>query len=202
MNSTVSPIDRASDNVSLEKSLGSKIRRFRKSKSMSIHELAEQASISVSMLSRMENGLTQASISTLQSICRALNVPIAILFSELSGSNESSFVKAGQGLKVMRRDNPIGHEYQLLGHSFSSDISMEPYLIRLENAEEEFPKIFHDGVEFIYMVKGKMIYQQGENIFDMSEGDSLYFDATVPHGPIELVKLPVVLITVIAALKK
>ena len=202
MNSKESSVEMDSKETSLEKSLGAKIRQFRKSKQMSIHELAKLAGISVSMLSRMENGLTQASISTLQSIGGVLNVPIAVLFSELTGSNESTFVKSGRGLTVQRRDNPIGHEYQLLGHSFHSEVSLEPYLIKLTNADEEFPKSFHDGIEFMYLLKGKMTYQQGDNIFEMEPGDSLYFDATVPHGPIKLTRLPVEILTTIATLKR
>ena len=101
---------------------------------------------------------------------------------------------------IQRHDNSIGHQFQLLGHAFHSEINLEPYLITLTEEAEEFPPIVHEGIEFIYIIEGEMTYQEGERTYRMCPGDSLYFDPTAPHGPVELVTLPIVMLTVISTL--
>ncbi|MDE0511194.1 MAG: XRE family transcriptional regulator [Gammaproteobacteria bacterium] len=184
----------------LERMLGETIRRARKKKNLSVQELSGIAEISVSMLSRIENGHTSASLSTLKSLSDALNISLANLFQNVRQSHESTFVKSGQGLTVQRHDNRIGHQYQLLGHTFHSDIKLEPYLITLTEKAEEFPLIFHEGIEFMYILEGEMIYQEGDRTYHMCPGDSLYFDPSSPHGPLELISVPVKMVTVISAL--
>ena len=185
---------------SLEQVIGATIRRARTKNGLSIHELTKLANISVSMLSRIENGHTSASLATLSAVASALNISLATLFHDARRSHESTFVKAGEGLLVQRHDNPIGHKFQLLGHAFHSEIDVEPYLITLTEETEEIPLIVHEGIEFIYMLEGQMIYQEGDRTYDMYPGDSLYFDPSSPHGPVRLVSVPVVMLTVISAI--
>ena len=76
--------------------------------------------------------------------------------------------------------------YQLLGHMIRSSVSVEPYLITLTEQSEMFSEFQHQGVEFIYMLEGQVTYRHGDRSFQLSEGDSLFFDAIAPHGPAEL----------------
>ncbi len=61
-----------------------------------------------------------------------------------------------------------------------------------------FPIFQHSGVEFIYLLQGSMIYRHLNATYTLTPGDSLFFDADAPHGPEELVTLPVRLLSVIA----
>ena len=40
-----------------------------------------------------------------------------------------------------------------------------------------------DAYEFKLLLKGKVSYTIGKEIFEMEEGDTLFFDATEPHNP-------------------
>ena len=62
-----------------------------------------------------------------------------------------------------------------------------------------FPIFQHAGLEFIYMLRGKVNYRHGDKTYKLSPGDSLFFDADAPHGPEELVKLPIVFLSVITS---
>ena len=53
------------------------------------------------------------------------------------------------------------------------------------------------GNEFIYILEGKLTYRHGNKLYRMSPGDSLLFDAEVPHGPEELLAVPVKYIAVL-----
>ena len=41
----------------------------------------------------------------------------------------------------------------------------------------------HDGLEFLYVLEGEVVYRHGNNLYRMTPGDSLFFDADAPHGP-------------------
>lgn len=57
--------------------------------------------------------------------------------------------------------------------------NMEPYLI--EPAFEEDAMFQHEGEEFIFVLEGRHELIYGGEKFTMEQGDSVYFDAGVPH---------------------
>jgi len=176
----------------LEHAIGRQVRVYRTQLGMTIANLARQANLSPGMLSKIENGHTSPSLGTLQSVARALNVPVTALFRKFEQEREASFVRAGQGLVIDRRGTRAGHQYHLLGHSVGDRTTLvEPYLIVILEATEVFPLFQHDGVEFIYILEGELVYRHGGRTYAMAKGDSLYFDADAPHGPEELTRLPI-----------
>ena len=66
---------------SLERALGAKIRAIRRERELSVLDLSNASDISAGMLSKIENGQISPSLSTLQSIASALNVPLSLLFA-------------------------------------------------------------------------------------------------------------------------
>jgi transcriptional regulator with XRE-family HTH domain len=182
--------DTAVDNQ-LEVAIGRQVRAFRSQLNMTVAEVAKQAGLSPGMLSKIENGHTSPSLATLSARSRALNVPVTSLFRKYEQERDCTFVKAGEGLTIERRGTRAGHQYQLLGHTIGKQVSVEPYLITLTEQSEIFPLFQHNGVEFIYMLGGEVVYRHGDKVYRLSPGDSLFFDADVPHGPEELVSLPI-----------
>jgi transcriptional regulator with XRE-family HTH domain len=184
----------------LEQSIGREVRRFREKLNITLSELAKAAKISAGMLSKIENGGTSLSLSSLQSLSRALHVPVTSLFRGYEEVRDATFVKAGEGLNIERRGTRAGHQYQLLGHTRNRPLSVEPYLVTLTAASDVFPVFQHDGIEFLYMLEGEVGYRHGAKVYLLTPGDSLFFDADVPHGPEELRKLPIRFLSVISHL--
>ena len=182
----------------LEKAIGRQVKRYRGQLGLTITDMCNRTGLSAGMMSKIENGNTSPSLATLRSLSTALNVPVTALFREFEEQRDATFVKAGEGLAIERRGTRAGHQYQLLGHSVHSDVSVEPYLITLEKESEVFPIFQHSGVEFIYLLQGSMIYRHLNAIYTLTPGDSLFFDADAPHGPEELVTLPVRFLSVIS----
>src|SRR5882757_9650592 len=87
----------------LERAIGTKIRDLRQALHLSVGHLANAASISTGMLSKIENGQISPSLSTLQALSLALNVPLTNLFAAFEEKRDCSFVKAGQGVAIERR---------------------------------------------------------------------------------------------------
>ena len=186
----------------LEESIGLEVRRLRDQLRMTISELARSADMSGGMLSKIENGSTSPSLSSLQALSRALNVPLTALFKGFEQSRGAMFVKAGDGLEIERRGTRAGHQYVLLGHMPHNDLTIEPYLIKLEDSSDVFPVFQHDGLEFIYMLEGEVDYRHGDNIYTLQPGDSLFFDADAQHGPEEMIKLPIRYLSIISYPRK
>jgi len=181
----------------LEIAIGQQVRAFRKQLHMTVAEVASQAHLSPGMLSKIENGLTSPSLATLKSLSGALNVPVTAFFRKYEEERDATFVKAGQGLNIERRGTRAGHQYQLLGHTVGKQVFVEPYLITLTEKSDVFPLFQHDGVEFIYMLAGEVIYRHADQTYRLTAGDSLFFDADAPHGPEELISLPIRFLAVI-----
>lgn len=176
----------------LEIAIGHEVRAYRKKLGITVTDLAAATGISLGMLSKIENGNISPSLTTLQSLSRALGVPLTAFFRRYEEPRNAVFVKAGQGIELERRGTRAGHQYNLLGHidNNSSGVIVEPYLITLTADSDVFPTFQHEGMEFLYMLEGEVVYRHGDQLYPMQPGDSLFFDADAPHGPEVLVKLP------------
>jgi transcriptional regulator with XRE-family HTH domain len=181
----------------LESEIGAEVRRLRKSLDLTVAELGMSSGISAGMLSKIENGSISPSLSTLSSLAKALNVPITGLFRETGEQRDCSFVRAGTGVRIERRGTKSGHLYDLLGHSLGGEVTVEPYLITLKADAEPYIDFRHAGVEFIYMLTGKVRYRHADRSYVLEPGDALFFDAAGRHGPEELIKAPMTYLSII-----
>ena len=174
----------------LEVAIGRQVRSLRKRLNMTVANVAKQAQLSSGMLSKIENGLTSPSLATLNSLASALHVPVTSLFRGYEEQRDVTYIKAGEGLPIERRGSHAGHQYQLLGHTIGKPYTIEPYLITISDKSEVFPVFQHTGMEFIYMLEGKVTYRHANKIYSLERGDSLFFDAEASHGPDEILGLP------------
>ena len=101
----------------LEEAIGREVRGFREKLGITISELAKAADMSAGMLSKIENGATSPSLSSLQALSKALQVPVTSLFRGFEEIRDASFVKAGQGLTIERRGTRAGHQYRRRRHA-------------------------------------------------------------------------------------
>ena len=183
--------------LNLEVSIGRRVRHLRQRLQLTATELAAEAGLSPGMLSKIENGGTSPSLSTLRALARALNVPMTSFFADFEERRDCSYVHAGQGVLIERRGTKAGHRYELLGHSLAGDIVVEPYLITLSEDANPYTQFQHDGMEFIFMLSGKVIYRHADKLYPMGPGDALFFDAGAPHGPEELIDRPMTYLSII-----
>ena len=183
----------------LAEAIGAQIREFRKQLKMTAVEVSKQADLSQGMLSKIERGVTSPSLNTLSAIAGALNVPVTAFFRKYEEQRDCSYVRDGEGLVIERQGSRAGHQYRLLGHNISKRINTEPYLITLTDESEVFPLFQHQGVEFIYLLEGEVVYRHANQTYLLRPGDSLFFDAEAPHGPEELISLPIRMIAVLSS---
>ena len=184
----------------LETAIGREIKALRTQQRIILAELAELAGLSAGMLSKIENGSTSASLTTLHQLSNALSVPITTFFRRFEEHRSAVLTKAGEGVETQRAGTRAGHQYNLLGHlgANASGVTVEPYLITLTKESDTFPAFQHDGVELLHMLEGEVDYRHGDHVYHMQPGDTLFFDADAPHGPEVLLKLPARYLSVIS----
>ena len=181
----------------LEVAIGREVKACRLALDLTVAEAARAAGFSTGMLSKIENGATSPSLATLQALSHALQVPVTAFFHRFEQTRTATFVKSGKGLTIERRGTRSGQQYQLLGHGTGKRLSVEPYLITLTQESDVFPLFQHAGTEFLYMLEGRVGYRHADRIYVLEPGDSLFFDADAPHGPEELLELPMRYLSII-----
>ena len=158
---------------------------------LNVGQLAERTGISKGMLSKIENAQTSPSLSTLERLSSALDMPVTSMFRGLAEERDAVFVKAGSGPEIVRKGTRAGHTYELLGTLRGPYKRIEPLLVSLVESTEVFPLFQHPGIEILYMLDGTMEYSYGREHYRMERGDTLQFEGDIPHGPTKLVKLPI-----------
>jgi len=191
---------RESREKNLETAIGREVRKFRRARGMTVADLGVATGLSVGMLSKIENGITSPSLTTLQVLSAALSVPVTAFFRRFEERREAVHVRAGEALEIERAGTRAGHQYNLLGHlgANNSGVVVEPYLITLTAESDVFETFQHEGVELLYILDGEVGYRHGDRRFHLRPGDSLFFDADAPHGPVELIRLPIRYLSVIS----
>lgn len=162
--------------------LGGTIKELRKQRGMTSKELAERTGFSPAMLSQVENNIVSPSISTLWNLAEALGVKIGVFFQQEAVEREDFILtRGGRGARVQRNELPHTLPYKDLAHGLE-DRSMSPYLIACgEPTEFSLKELPYDGEEFLYVLGGTLAVEYGDKRLELGVGDSLYYNAQVPH---------------------
>ena len=188
----------SSPKLKLEEYIALQVRRKRIAQGLKITDVARIAKLSQGMVSKIENAQVSTSLDTLSRLCDAIGLSISQLFADYDRpEGGAQLTKSGQGMEVVRRGTEKGHTYQLLNYNRGSKQTFEPFMITMDDASEVFPTFSHPGQEFIYLLEGEILYRHGNHLYKMEAGDSLSFDAEVPHGPEVLEQVPIKLLSFI-----
>ena len=185
----------------LEVAIGREVRAFRKKLGITVADLAAATSLSLGMLSKIENGITSPSLTTLQALSQGARRSGDRLLPPLRGGarvQSSSRQAKGWRSSGAARAPATSTICSAMSAPIRAGVVVEPYLITLSANSDVFPTFQHEGMEFLYMLEGEVVYRHGAHLFRMLPGDSLFFDADAPHGPEELTKLPIRYLSIIS----
>ena len=171
-----------------ERTVGDNIRRIRKAAGLTVTELARNAQLTKSALSKVENGQVSSPIATLMRIAEALDVPLTEFFVEEPATRPLVLTRKGEGTVIARDGSRFGYAYQALASGLR-DKHAEPFLLTIRPGDPA-GRFQHGGEEFIYMLAGRMEFTVGDERFTLRAGDSLYFDPANEHTTKVLGKRP------------
>jgi len=154
-----------------------RVREIRMGKGLSIRALAESSKLNVNTLSLIENGRTSPSVSTLQLIAQTLQVPISAFFETDHGNKKVVYQRTGN------------RPHAMFTHGLVEDLGAgmirfgaEPLIVTLKaKADSGRTPIVHTGREFVYCLEGRIVYYVDDQAYQLEPGDSLLFEAYLPH---------------------
>jgi transcriptional regulator with XRE-family HTH domain len=158
--------------------VGARLRALREGRRLSIKALAEASGLAVNTLSLIEHGKSSPSVSTLQQLAAALRVPITAFFTPEAPRSRVVYHRAGE-----LGATPFPHgALTNLGVGIARR-SIEPLLLALDpGASSGHDAIAHSGQEFVHGLHGHITYTVAGQIYLIGPGDSLLFEAALPHG--------------------
>lgn len=162
-------------------SLGRRLRELRGARGFSLGDLAEQAGVTSSFLSQLENGKKSCSLMTLHRLTAVLNVPLGNLFDP-TGVDQSHGPQP-----VVRRDSrtPLeipGIRQKLFLLTNDRELSLEPLLNVLPaGISTADHTVSHDGEEWFFVLKGQVELTLDQATYQLAAGDSVGFSSTQPH---------------------
>jgi transcriptional regulator with XRE-family HTH domain len=168
---------KATETSLLSLHVGKQLRAMRKARRLSIRNLAEVSGLSVNTLSLIENGRTSPSVNTLSQLAQSLKVPITAFF-DIEHKKKIVYQKVGERRQIVFSQGQL----ESLGGDMPH-MGSEPFITRLEpNASSGAEPIIYAGRQFIYCLEGNITYTIDGEIYPLTPGDSLIFDAYIPHS--------------------
>ncbi|MCX7773228.1 MAG: XRE family transcriptional regulator [Clostridia bacterium] len=163
--------------------IAERIRGLREDLGISASEMAGLVELDEAEYREYEEGKRDFSFTFLYKVAARLGLDISEL---ITGSSPTlkvyTHVKNGKGLRIERRK---GFKYQSLAYLFRKR-NAEPFLVEAvydEAADKaEIQQRSHEGQEFDYILKGSLRIKIDDHEFVMTEGDSVYYDASHKHG--------------------
>ena len=163
--------------------MGMRVKKARESRGLSIFDLYLRTDIDVETLSQIEEGKVVPPLGTVIKLAKALDLKMGYF---ISGEEAKAYtiVRRDDRKKTSRYDpskeKQYGYAYESLA-PLKTDRTMEPFMVTLEPSEVEEERSTHDGQEFIFVFQGEMEVRLGEEIHILKQGDSIYYNSTVPH---------------------
>jgi transcriptional regulator with XRE-family HTH domain len=186
---------------SIESQIGHKIRGLRTERNVTLDQLASEVGLTKGQVSKIENGKVSSPVSTLTRIAVALAVEPGYFFQNtLDNAPRATMVRKRERKVIVGRGTKLGHSYESLAFGLPFKKDFEPYLMRIEERNIDPSKnVFrHPGHALLYMLKGKMDYRFGGQVYHLEPGDSLLFDGTTEHGPTRVYQPPVEFLSIIS----
>lgn len=182
--------------------LGSELRRVRESKKLSLRAVASAVGVSASLLSQVETGKTQPSVSTLYALVNHLGISLDALMgtnrvmpgplsagdvSSVGSAPEPSTDRRSDAVVQRREDNPViemenGVTWERLsvGESAVADPLIVTYAPGASSSVEG-KLMRHAALEYGVLLEGRLTLRIDFESYDLEPGDSFCFDANRPH---------------------
>jgi transcriptional regulator with XRE-family HTH domain len=163
--------------------IGNKLRRLRLRKSMGLVELSKHTGLSPALLSKLEREVMHPTLPTLFRIAMVFSVGLEYFFNS----------EPRPVLEIVRKkdrlrfpESPDGGRISYYFESLDfpvSDRALNSYLAEFESMGSEDTRLHqHPGIELLYLLSGRLELRTGKERHELADGDTVYFDCTVPHG--------------------
>lgn len=164
--------------------IGEKVRALRLKRSMGLVELGKHTGLSAAMLSKIERGRLFPTLPTLLRIALVFSVGLEFFFA---GTREKPLIAVVRKAdRVRLPDRPgggtVAYRFESLDFPATERRFSSYYAEFLPVSPDRLHTHAHPGVEFIYVVTGRLSVQIDAVEYALDVGDSMYFDSGQPHA--------------------
>lgn len=163
--------------------LGRNLRQIRKSKKLTLKQVADRSGMAVSTLSKVENHKISLTYDNLIKLAQGLEVDVSELFLESPNSLASNRRSIARML-----DSPLlstnNYDYYYLCQELKNKKMIPIMSVLKAHSIEQFGEMLsHSGEEFIYVVSGVVdVHTGGYEQLRLNAGEGVYIDSTMPHA--------------------
>jgi len=159
--------------------VGANLRRLRVKRGLSLERLARASGVSRAMLGQIELGQSTPTINLLWKISRALEVPFSTLVT--AAASRTATVMRAKGAKLLTSSDGSFTSRAL--SPFDTPRNIEFYELRLAAKGAEHAEAHAPGTtENLVVASGAVDIRVGKSKHELKQGDSISFDADVPHS--------------------
>ena len=171
-----------------------RLREARLAAGLSLRELARRLNVSASLLSQIENGKSDPSVSSLYALVSELGLSLDALL-EPAGAEQRAGAREGQGARPVDARSPVldpasrrvlemdsGVRWEQL--TPGADPRVDALLTTYEpggSSSSSGRLMTHGGVEYAYLFEGELVLELGFESYVIRAGDSLVFESSTPH---------------------
>ncbi len=163
--------------------IGEKIRTLRLRKKMGLVELGKHTGLSAALLSKLERGKLFPTLPTLLRIALVFSVGLEYFFRE-ERRNSVALIRRSERQRFPDKPatNDISYFFESLDFA-ATERKLNAYYADFQPIAPEKARVhFHPGIEFLYLISGELALKIGTEEYQLQEGDSIYFDSSIPHS--------------------
>jgi transcriptional regulator with XRE-family HTH domain len=181
--------------------IGARIRFLRRQRDMTLDQLSDASNLTKSYVSKVERGLSVPSISTAMKIAECFNMTVSQLLGEDGYEDAVSIVKKNERRSFMRDGSSAGYNYEMIAAPKKFK-SMEPFIMRPPLQFKDRRVFEHAGEELIFVLSGSVEVELSGKLVRLDSGDTIYFDAHLPHRTRSVGNKNASVLVVISGLKR
>ncbi|MDD2303549.1 MAG: XRE family transcriptional regulator [Prolixibacteraceae bacterium] len=172
--------------MTIEITVGEKIKQIREMKKVSLEELASRSGMDIAMVQKIEQEKNIPSLAPLVKIARALGVRLGTFLDD-SDSYGPVVVRSGEyqkGARFTSQSSETREHLNFFSLAFDkAGRNMEPFIVEIEPGQKsDYMLSSHEGEEFIYVLEGEIEINYGKEVYRLAKGDSIYLDSIVLHN--------------------
>jgi transcriptional regulator with XRE-family HTH domain len=170
--------------------IAEKLRTLRLRRIMGLAQLAEHTGLSPAMLSRLENGRLVPTLPTLIRIALVFNVGLDYFFTDPRKRHVVSITRRNERKLFPATPKSVSVPWHFETLDFrANERKLNGFLAHFHPLPTgKLTPHFHSGVEFLYLLEGELEMSIGVDTFQLTAGDSVYFDSLQKHAYRSLVK--------------
>ena len=159
--------------------IGSRLRAARRTRRLTLNELAHNTGISISLLSRIENEKSVPTLEALFNIAKVLDIDVAT-FLKVDESNDY-LIKAESRQKIHDPQGAKGSTVEVITSQLG-DWLLEAFLVTVRPGGHGGVATSHEGEEMGFMIDGELEITVEGTTFVAKKGDSFHFSSHLSHS--------------------